>query len=551
VAAGEHPRLLFRKADLAAIRKRAETPEGKGIVARLRTLLGNNGEALPTQFSDIPPANHRQSKPMPPGAFTTWHAAGFGFLHQLTGDAKYAELARGCAQFMLDGKVDIDNRYAWFKPGTDLRAGSVLAAMAYAYDFCYDAWPEDFRKKIALEIQNFNKETCSPKEPASMARLAGRSGYPPGSNHYGSLIGGTGVALLAILGDPGTDTDLARERLAEVESNIPRMLELGFGDGGWFAEGFGSSSSLSRLPMMELIHAERTANGRDYLHPRPNAQWMMLAWILHLGGYGKQCMPNRGVYEGDEDVGRNGEIAVGFGALDAKYHPALLWTYRTFAERNPASPVWDIDAYPHHAVYALLNWPLGVEPRNPSEALPRAAVDHVHGYFVTRNRWQDADDIIVTHWLGYGPPGYYTSNDFKGRYQKVGSIRVWGYGLRTGLNTDQSGCFATHYEARKDGSFTLTAGGTGLAVDFSGKSGAEAVVIAVGPRAGASGKGETAKNEKASTQVVQLKLGDAPVNVLTLQTGKAPTVTVEGNAVAVGARRFTWDGRALKAANGE
>src|SRR5687767_654583 len=45
---GEHPRLLFRKAELAAIRKKAQTPEGRAIVKRLRQQLnGSDGETMP------------------------------------------------------------------------------------------------------------------------------------------------------------------------------------------------------------------------------------------------------------------------------------------------------------------------------------------------------------------------------------------------------------------------------------------------------------------------------------------------------------------------
>jgi hypothetical protein len=558
VAAGEHPRLLFRKSDLPALRKRAETPEGKAILARLRALLGKNGEAPPDTFNATPPDNHAKSPAMPMGTFTTWHAGAFGFLYQITGDKKYAELARLCAQFMLDGKIDVDNRYSWFKPGTDLRAGSVLAAMAYAYDFCYDAWPEDFRRKIALEIQNYSKDTCSPKEPASIARLVGRSGYPPGSNHYGSLIGGTGVALLAIRGDAGTDTQLVERRLAEAESNISRMLTLGFGDAGWFAEGFGASSSLSRAPTIELIHAMRNAEGRDYLRPRPNAEWMTLFWIMHMGGTGCGNIPNRGVYEGDNNAAREGEFALSFGAVPPKYLPALLWSYETFVgSQEPKAQLglkedersWATGRrYPIFAVYSFLNWPIGVEPKNPADVLPLAAVDRIHGYFVARNRWKDSDDVIVTHWMEYGPKGYYSSKDAKGD-ARAGFIRVWGYGLRTAMNTRMTGAFATQYAQAKDGSFTLTAGGppTGLAVDFSKAGGAEVVIVAVGPGAGAPAK-EGAKNAKAAVQDVQLKMGDVPVHVFTMQTGPAPKVSVDGSAVLVGAQRFTWDGKVLQPA---
>ena len=41
---GEHPRLFFRKSELPALRQRAQTPEGKLILARLKKLLGG-GEA--------------------------------------------------------------------------------------------------------------------------------------------------------------------------------------------------------------------------------------------------------------------------------------------------------------------------------------------------------------------------------------------------------------------------------------------------------------------------------------------------------------------------
>lgn len=555
VAAGEHPRLLFRKSDLPALRKRAETPEGKAIIARLRQLLGKDGEAIPDTFNATPPDNHSKSPNLPMGTFTNHHAAGFGFLYQLTGDKKYADLARQCVQLMLDGKIDVDNRYAWFKPGTDLRTGWILSAVAYAYDFCFDAWPEDFRRKIALEIQNYNKETCSAKEPASIARLAGRSGYPPGSNHYGSLIGGTGVALLAIRGDAGVDNDRIALRLAEIESNIPRLLTLGFGDAGWFAEGFGASSSQCRMPLIELNRALRNVSGRDYLRPRPNAEWMVLTWIMHLGGAGYASIPNRGVYQGDDNAWRDGELSLGFGAVSSEHLPALLWSYETFVgSREPKDQLglkgdeksWGTGRrYPIFAVYSFIDWPIGVQPKNPAELLPLAAVDHVHGYFVARNRWKDSDDVIVTHWMEYGPKGYYSSKDTKGD-ARAGRIRVWGHGLRTAMGTGMVGGFATHYAQAKDGSFTLTAGGqpTGLAVDFSNAAGADVVIVAVGPGAGGPAK-EGAKNAKATVQDVAIKLGDVPVHIFTMQTGPAPAVSVDGAAVVVGNQRFTWDGKVL------
>src|SRR5579884_2178623 len=91
---GEHPRLLFRRADLPELRKRAETPEGKAIVRRLRFLLdGKNGDTL------LPPGQPEHAV----GRFTIGHAAGYGLLYQLTGEKKYADLGLQCFDRMLKG----------------------------------------------------------------------------------------------------------------------------------------------------------------------------------------------------------------------------------------------------------------------------------------------------------------------------------------------------------------------------------------------------------------------------------------------------------------
>ena len=129
---GEHPRLFFRRADLPALRQRAETPEGKVMVDRLRALLGG-GEALPTEYNP-----NRGKQPDGTGGFsakapfgqtyTLWHAAGFGMLWQLTGKKKYADLGRQCVEKALDGVRDRDDRYSFRKPGGALRAGPPICA---------------------------------------------------------------------------------------------------------------------------------------------------------------------------------------------------------------------------------------------------------------------------------------------------------------------------------------------------------------------------------------------------------------------------------------
>ena len=65
-ASGEHPRLLFRKRDLPALRERSRCPEGQAILKRLRYLLdGQDGQRMTTVFSSADKAyisgGHRNS----------------------------------------------------------------------------------------------------------------------------------------------------------------------------------------------------------------------------------------------------------------------------------------------------------------------------------------------------------------------------------------------------------------------------------------------------------------------------------------------------------
>jgi len=107
---GEHPRLLFRKDDLPGLREKAETPFGKAALAKMND------------------------------------AVGLGVKYQLTGDKKHAEESRKFVERFLDG--DYSHARA---PGSHhgmLHWAAVWEQPAVAYDLCYDAWPEDFKRRV-------------------------------------------------------------------------------------------------------------------------------------------------------------------------------------------------------------------------------------------------------------------------------------------------------------------------------------------------------------------------------------------------------------------
>jgi len=329
---GEHPRLWFRKSDVPALRARMQTPEGRAMLARLRLLLGG-GETMPTVFQEMATVNILPpgfSAPAP-GAFTFSHGAGFGFLYQLTGDRKYADLARQCVEKVLEGQPDRDPRYAWVNPGTGFRLGAVFQGVALAYDLAYDGWDEAFRKRVVEAIQGQNTPCLQHKRPLTLERMAEANGYPPGSNHYGAYLGGTGMIALAIRGDPGADTPRLDRVLAKVEENLVKALTRGFGDHGWFAEGTHPGRIPANTGIVPLLPALRNAAGRDYLAARPNAEWITLRWLMEvLPSAEGPVIPWRGDYGDDrlyqkEGTSHAGDFALGLGAVAPRCRPAIAW----------------------------------------------------------------------------------------------------------------------------------------------------------------------------------------------------------------------------------
>lgn len=552
-APGEHPRLLFRKADVPALRAKAQTPEGKALVARLRTTLGGNGEVFPTVFSAAT-GGYDKAAAQPeaidkPGAFTIDHAAGYGLLYQLTGELKYAALGRQAFEQLMAGVRDVDDRYSFTAPNGELRAGSSWAWAALGYDLCYDGWDPEFRQAVAKRFLTVQVE----QKKADLKMVVTKPKYGPAKNHFGGIMCGAAAAA-AIAGDPGTEAeDIWGEWMPKAYEQTTRMLTGGFGDHGFYSEGHGPSHVSANTGLLVWLRAAKVACGKDFIAAAPNGQWVTLRLVMETVPVkgAPQWMDRKssaGPSYGTESLWRTrGQFAQGFGAIDQHYAPALLWTYRNFVEaaelagtipekkpRDFVAQGWlakgeksyDAVTRPWIAVLAFVNWPVGVEPQNPATVLPKAMEDRTHGYYVFRNRWQDDNDILVSALLGYGPKDVY-----KPQY---GPIYLWGLGKKYSFGNFRSAAPAD-FRPGPDGGVVSTDTQC-LGVDFSGASGAPALLALVGI---------DGPKPDDTVHVTPVELAGQKVTIVIMQAGQAPAVNVDGGTVTVGAQTITWDGRKL------
>lgn len=88
--------------------------------------------------------------------------------------------------------------------------------------------------------------------------------------------------MLAIKGDPGTDSKLLEEYLAGTRKQILRQFSGGLGSGGYFNEGAGPGQITTDTAFVPMLQAMKIAGGRDYISPRPHAQFTALRWVMWL-----------------------------------------------------------------------------------------------------------------------------------------------------------------------------------------------------------------------------------------------------------------------------
>ncbi|MGL4576497.1 MAG: hypothetical protein ACRCV9_17055, partial [Burkholderiaceae bacterium] len=574
-AAGEHPRLFFRRTQIEAVREKSRTLEGAAIVARLRFLLnGGDGQSLPVVFNSAKGA-YQGFKPVTvakpgdhpgtgvpggadkPGVFTLWHASGYAMLYQLTGEARYADMARTCTQWMIEGWRDRDDRYGLVNPGGLLRAGPSVAALAMAYDLAYDGWDSAFRESVAKFLLNYNGGATEPGGTGTqtMAQLSKTPRHSPKSNHWGGQVGGAGLAMLAIRGDAGADPALVQDYLSAIEKNTARALLEGFGSGGYFWEHLGPGGIATETAFVPYLQALRVAHGQDWTagsasHGRALAgKWIHLMTVR--GGKPFYTNPNPSGSYGTEvfdrhGISRAGQFAQGFGVMPEAWKPAMLWTYKTLVEPGEqqsygkllgGKPSYDAIDYPHRAVLALINWPIGTTPENPGTRFAKVLDDPEMRFTVMRDQWKDDTDSLVALLAGANDLGH----------DAVLPIQVWaaqgralfGHIEKTAVTAKQFAQDGSGLLALKDGS--------AIAVDFGKSSGAHVLIAVAGKAAELRGTATSVLRmqggDAARFRATRFTLGGVAAEILTVApNGMHPAVTVVDAAagkVAVGAQTLT------------
>jgi hypothetical protein len=172
----EHPRVLFRKQDIPALREKLNTPLGQAYFAK----------------ASAKTLNYYAKSTLAPWA---WDPINCGVLYQLTGDTNWADHAKAVIERGLDNS---DEYFSDFGAGSG-NCGNRIIMAALTLDLCWDAWPAEFRKALTDRLREEMPNLLKHLYCTSYANTH------PCSNYYGPGYGGPCITALVLWGMKGDE----------------------------------------------------------------------------------------------------------------------------------------------------------------------------------------------------------------------------------------------------------------------------------------------------------------------------------------------------------
>ena len=469
-AAQAHPRLLFDSADIPELRTKIQREPFASMYQELLALKDMRDD---DQYGP------------------SYAAVRNAFLYVLSGDPVYADdaLAYVDETLALSGWADD----SWKALGRAMLGKGV----AFAYDFCYDAWSPADRDRVSLAL----------KENGDSLMRAGGGGWPGDSatanNWHGVRYSGAILCYKA--------SDEAGTGISEAYDGLRTHLVAKYGTGpearGWDVEGIG----YVRYPWGSFIGAAgivlQRLEGIDMIADAPGAGyalWAMWPGVLPLPSYHNAFdEPILGLHPDFSDDNPNfigeGSHGLSFYYAPDGYEPGLRWMYDRIGG-SLGDQTWD--HYRHGTIYSILYYPDDVPTENPEDVWGLYYEDERHGMVLFRDRYQDANDLVTQfNAKQLRPSNTHAGADLNG-FRIFGLGTAWATGSgRTGRmggqttvfkgepgsasGDDSTGQLLTYfYQGDGSGYADIAGSSTGvnghvrrLVTDYSGASGARGVWV--------------------------------------------------------------------------
>lgn|GEM_PF-4148024 len=433
----ERPRLLFRAADLPALRKKLTTPLGKALADK----LGKSADAVAC-----------------------------GLMYRLTGEESFAAKAVGDADrvMALTGGSEIRKCHEW---------GQRMTHIALAYDLCWDAWTAEYRKKAEDYLDR--TAMAAYEDPHGFSSAHSEMMANHGAHHVMGLYSGAGLAGLALWGARGPEPKNPSDPFVEMlmaegikkgdkaameflrrkkqyvrdlaiwkanDGADPRYLRLAergrhsaelnnlycMGEGGFQGEGEGYTLSWNDVAF-DYAAAYRSAFARpvstrgDITHFLP--RYVMTA-VWPAGARPVNLTFGVGTGLAGSDYAARAIVLT-----PPQWRPAVLWYWlkclgvtaeELRTDAGAAKVAERLANRPLELVYTFLHLSPDDAPAEPGRVMPHVWHAFTRGFTCFRSAWAGADSIVAQIHARQGP-GVGFGQPEAGCFQIYGLGGVWAH----------------------------------------------------------------------------------------------------------------------------
>jgi Ca2+-binding RTX toxin-like protein len=306
-----------------------------------------------------------------------WLAREASFVYQVTGVQSYAQIAFD-ALYAIHNDPDPEGRLPDSGSHGLARAATGMG-FALAYDWAASGWNQSQKDYVRGKII-----TSLNKWPSySHANLTS----PYGSNWVAVCRGAELVMTLAV----GEEQNRAT-RFGNLKSWLSGHINKAYGNAGFTQEGQGYLSYAGGF-LMPAVYALRSIGDRSLEGALSTVKFEQLP--LYAGVFDAQ---QASLEFGVAGMGFDAEGLTSF-LLD-NTDPARRPYYQYFYDRHRglANPAANENKFDHRragSVWSVLYYPTESAGVDPTGVLPAAIQDSEKGGYLFRNRWQDANDVLV------------------------------------------------------------------------------------------------------------------------------------------------------------
>jgi hypothetical protein len=370
IHAQQHPRLLVTEQRLAQLRElvRKEGTHHAQVYEQMKWRVDE---------ADLTEAYHE-----PIFAYSrSYRAREAAMLSLLAADQaerkRYADIAFDTLEQSF---TDPDTANRTMTRGTGLARAMMSLGTALAYDWCYNTWNEDQRRRVREKMI---------EALDAWPRFGHANLRHPGTSNWVAVTRGGELMLMLAAGEE----EHRNKRYEELKRQLVRHMGTAFDDLGVTQEGVGYAEYPGGFLLPSVFATKQLGDDELWRQAQRHNWWRMAMYTHAFTDIGRKFVQTGVAHSGNFNEGWTSLLFHTVTQDEVGYYRYFYDRHMGKLSRMPLNRRFDGDRA--GAVYALLYYREDVEPRDPTGRMP-VGVGGQRGWHFFRSQWKDDSDLLTS-----------------------------------------------------------------------------------------------------------------------------------------------------------